>query len=790
MQLSGDRSHYTKEGALPPNSPLLAAWEGLALIWDGVIAEAYPIVEDNWNRGRGPGETLGVLRQCFEAALQFDSTEPRLLMSELTVMGALLPTLRLVPEGMPYVLRKLFTAIDFNAEVDRLEQSRELGTEETRRTGLSDSGQVRRKAGSLLITLCAQPPPCFLEVLDEVVGHVQSLLARPQLAEMTHHQLVTALAAALNALPEAATQARYLAQLFGDMMTEWSSPNVTSLVSDPAQLVAAGAVNNYEDDAMLPRMHLLRLVTTVDLVLRRTEARDLSGGPAARPPPKMAAALKGESKGSSSSPAVGGAAAGDASPQVWEKANPALYPSAALARLSVPNIFSLCRTLHWLWTPECTLVPQPVLELRRSDLYNNMTNMPDMVSASGDSTWRAMTGVELWLDRTQLWLTSLRSAVYGAIEQAARQGILYESQARLDEVRQCCLHGVATMQKRHLKLFVRHVVDPYTRYAPRTAEAMPLVIPFLADAYSTIVEHVLRLWEEQRSRSAGRRPAQKGDGSGKDGQRDARRTQAERLDGSGGGVGAGLASPGELLSEEQREVLEDKLLQDLTEVLLKHIGPMVTRAAGERADMLCQHIMHTGPAALALMRLLCTSLTLPSSIVASKAGTMLSKVVAHLGMEKDYQELIAQQVLPFALQGLGVHGEHAENLTTLLLLVWRCLEWVGRMPSVQQTLLQIPNATPAEVSAVLEGATDLRSEDPGPGTAGKKAGSATAAQRKLRQRLRELLSPIIGVNVGQAWREDVRVHDLPERLFLARMVPASDDDDGTGAAIFQTIFES
>ena len=59
------------------------------------------------------------LKQCFSAALAWDNTDSILLVSELTVLGALLPCLDLCPEGFPLVVKKLFAAMEHRALEDQ-----------------------------------------------------------------------------------------------------------------------------------------------------------------------------------------------------------------------------------------------------------------------------------------------------------------------------------------------------------------------------------------------------------------------------------------------------------------------------------------------------------------------------------------------------------------------------------------------------------------------------------------------------------------------------------------------
>lgn len=822
------------EGVRPPPTALYAAWDGLALLWEAVMSEAYPLVEANFVRGRGPGVTLDVLKQCFEAALKFDSQDPQLLMSELTVLGSLLPCLRLVPEGMAYVLHKLFAALEFNAEQDRELQERNMASGARQKTGLTESAQVRRKAGMLLVQLCSKPPPCFIDSLDTVLQRSHALLSQPSLAEMTHNQLVAALASSLNALPDPQLHTRYLDEMSRPFVADWLSADMTALLSNPEQFIEAAALMSPGVDALALRRRVVLTLTALQTILQNTQPRGPDGkllatssiesldaaASAATGSEGTATGGKGKNKG----PAPlgsGGARGTSMSPAAGRYSRPLTpdaYPSADLSRACVRNALVLCQTLHWLWTPDSPLAQSAfsaLLELRRSDMYAALSRQLDMASIS-----REMTADELWLDRTQLWLATLREAAYCLVQQAARQGTLFESAELIQLVQSCALQGLPSMQKRHLKLIVRHIIDPTLRYCPRLPDVMAQVLPVVAGAYQGVVDALLLFWDAKRQ------AVKAGAGGGGEGAEDDAQTNGGLNGGlarAGGGRGSRRgrqsadAQGGEFLTTEQREILEDKALQDVTEVLLRHIEQLLTTqgaaaaAAGGKGgggggssssggaaagasvgslDELAALVMHTDASALPIIRFLCATATVPSSLVAGKAVTALTRLVLTLGSTSGaYRGLVAQHVLPTALESLSIHGEHSDNQSSLLMLVLRCIEVAHQEPVVGEVLSRVPGATPQALAAILQVPPSGRGADGSGGGGG--GGSATVAQRQQRQLLRQFLQPIMGVNIGQAWKDDVRVRDLPERLFLAKATENnSEEDDGVAGEIFAAVFDS
>jgi len=51
-------------------------------------------------------------------------------------------------------------------------------------TGLTPSAKVRRKACTILVTMCRQPPPALIESLSQVFAKVNEILDSPSLADM------------------------------------------------------------------------------------------------------------------------------------------------------------------------------------------------------------------------------------------------------------------------------------------------------------------------------------------------------------------------------------------------------------------------------------------------------------------------------------------------------------------------------------------------------------------------------------------------------------------------------
>jgi hypothetical protein len=122
-----------------------------------------------------------------------------------------------------------------------------------------------------------------------------------------------------------------------------------------------------------------------------------------------------------------------------------LHPGATLMQHMLPNALALVTSLHSLWDPSCGALTgdfRALLAMRRCDFS-------DLLAGAGKALKRALTPMvqlvffccwfcfgilsshfrflqELWIDRGQLWLMSLRETTYRVIGAAAGMGVLYQ----------------------------------------------------------------------------------------------------------------------------------------------------------------------------------------------------------------------------------------------------------------------------------------------------------------------------------------------------------------------------
>ena len=132
-------------------------------------------------------------------------------------------------------------------------------------------------------------------------------------------------------------------------------------------------------------------------------------------------------------------------------------------------MFGLLTTLHTLETQACDVLPgdlRMLVGMRRSEMILHLPNPPDDAA-------RQMDSFSLWLDRSQLWLATLRSHVYSVVESSAKCGLLYREDV-LAAFLEAALTGLGEMSANNMKAFLRHVVAPFEQYMPRAPPGLPV----------------------------------------------------------------------------------------------------------------------------------------------------------------------------------------------------------------------------------------------------------------------------------------------------------------------------
>lgn len=340
-----------------------------------------------------------------------------------------------------------------------------------------------------------------------------------------------------------------------------------------------------------------------------------------------------------------------------EGGNGYIYPGAVLTSQLLPNTFILIVTLHSLWDSNTTAIPPEcggILDMRRSDFAA-------LLAGAGKHIRREMDPQQLWLDRSQLWLSTLRDAAYKILGQAAAQGILYKVEPLGEVLIGSLFSALLFMRKQHLRALLKTVVIPFIRYAPRTSNGLQLLTKPLSFFYNMVLEYLRRAWAE----AMGRQSAPIGDRDGEN-------------------------------MTELTEIVEDKLLGELCHVILQHLHGLLeavssTTSEDPQLGVMTQHVMATPELAQPVLEIIFEALTWPSSTVARQAAQALATSLPLLAEYPTIHLWLDGPLLKAAVLALSMHGEHEDVEGCLLQLI--CNAYTSAislgMPNARATLLSL-----------------------------------------------------------------------------------------------------
>eukprot|EP00730_Choanoeca_flexa_P009235 TRINITY_DN12615_c1_g2_i2.p1 TRINITY_DN12615_c1_g2~~TRINITY_DN12615_c1_g2_i2.p1 ORF type:complete len:762 (+),score=200.83 TRINITY_DN12615_c1_g2_i2:37-2286(+) len=677
------------------------SWDGVAVFWEAVMATAYPIIAKEIYKPIYK-QVFEFLRQCLSAALAWDNTDSLLLVSELTVLSALLPCLDLCPEAFPEVVKKLFAAMEHKALADHQLLKSEAQKAVTR-TGLTDGARVRRKAGTTLVAMCRSPPKCFMDGLEYICAASQALLQKPEIGEMQRRQLMEAVVSSFNTLDSQEQHASALQMFLGDDVAQWASDDVAALVATPTVLAMQGSLTQPGVNEAQPfRTQLLAWLNSLYVMARCTKARDkakktmMSGG--------------------------GGCPTGGSGHT---------YAYTAMLRHAVPNVFKLISSLHLFESSNELAEPHyyQLLDLRRSDAYAFLSNTIEAAS-------RVMTHDELWLDRAQMWLFTLRENSYLLLSYMAESGLLYEEDIA-SSFSYLCLQAIPELRLRDFKLLIKCAGFAFIRHLPRDEARLNVFGDMIDLFFQTSYAKLQQCLQAKQQ-----------------GQRLMRDTNS-----------AGL-------SPEQLEILDDKLMADTLELVINLIDQLTadrTIETNTTIENRSLHVAQLGTTAMfvlgrekafeAILTLLTTCMSNSTPTASRKCATVLTRLVPALSQLDAYVPILASTVVTAMLSGLEVYGEHGDCLNSLLSLAVKCAMYLTQNDNAVMAFAQVPNFDMAALETLVTGIKEGRITN----------------SKTMKSSMRSLLDDIIGVNVSKAFKTNAKVLDIPQKFKIVK--PDTPDED-------------
>eukprot|EP00040_Diaphanoeca_grandis_P029148 m.169906 g.169906 ORF g.169906 m.169906 type:complete len:1224 (-) comp31595_c0_seq1:50-3721(-) len=607
--------------------------------------------------------------------------------------------------------------------------------------------KTQRKAAKMVVQLCAKPPPAFLAILERVCVAVQDIARKETTNEMIRRLLSQAILSAGNNLGTFDAQQRFVQQQLQSSINEISSPELSAILADPQKLCEyTGLFKRGQLDAhSRQRNKLVLLFQSLCVAMKGTVGRpfDESQKPSKTPQPS----LRG----------TGGS----------ERGGDGLrYACAEATRAILTPALQMIRIIHNLWIPG--VVPTSVLEIlqmRKSEIATVMSHTGRVVPDKpiGDD--------QVWVDRTQLWLLLMREACYKIVETAAKQGVLYETQPLLPLLAQTCFWGLNHATTTHACLFLKMVVTPIVRYAPRQAEGMVMVTEVMTYYYGYISSFLKTMWHQNEQRQLGVPTTQ------------------------------GQSQPGSPVKVSQEvmiaEVMEDSQLRLLTQEVCNHLtsilgggrsaldGAHLTNTISKKGslkDMTAPQVM--GPIGVAVLAredtakpaltIMCDMLTWKNTAPCRMVANVFVTMMPQMKLSPVFDYVLENHLLRACIEGLSNNGQHEEcevALTNLAVAIY--MEAIQRqMVSVVSSFQTIPNCDPALFENIGK---ELRRHP-------------NLNVKTLRNKFRTALAPITGQHVGQVLKRHIKITALPEKLFLASEQKPKTDDEETLAFFFDNSF--
>ncbi|XP_068627564.1 exportin-5 [Battus philenor] len=560
---------------------------------------------------------------------------------------------------------------------------------------------VRRHAAGLLVKLGSKYPLLLLPVFGRLHDMCRAALARPDLSAVESVTIQEALLLVSNHFCCYERQSALVAQVLGDCSSRWAAlgPHVSSAAA-LARLVGLDAPPSEADDERgQARRTLLHALTLLLGVVKRTHV----------PADPDKASRGGFSAGVTSS-----------GNPVWRN------PCGAHVLPLVPHALSLARSLHELHAPHAASLRHAgharALQPPPAERRNLLGLRDDAPPAPTDPH-----------DRMQNYLHTLHDNVCHLVGAAAASlgRELYGAAGLARFVVNALLHAPERLPDHWLRRVLRAALRPLLLHCP-PAHYADVALPLLDHLTPFMLVHLSQRWEYVTSLY-----------------------ESGKLEEEGG--------------SESQEVLEDMLVRHLTREhleLLKislvdtgggggsEVGEMEEEnSAPQRAP---EHVSELGALVLAqpiagpaVLHTILRALTWNDSTSSLRACSLALPALRAALAAGRVGAAEASGALAAVLQALRTHGQHDANQAALLALAVQAYEALRpRFPGIVSVLRAIPDVD----------AHDIHRLDEKLAANNSKPAKIDKSKRDL---FKKIASRLIGRNVGQLFKKEVYILDLP-----------------------------
>ncbi|KAM5163438.1 exportin-5 [Mantella aurantiaca] len=213
----GPNSSKAGEGLCTLLSPSFIQWDAMTFFSESIINQIVRVL---------PKEELPVSQgvELLQCVLNYQTTDPMILSCLLTNLSVLFPFVRFMNGFMPRVLTKLFSAVTF-----------EVNPKGPRTRSVK---AVRRHACSSIIKFCRDSPDLVLPHFNLLSTHAMLLFMDENLTQMEKYSMLEAQVIISNHFNNYEKQKDFLAQVLSPATSIWSSQEIQRAISSPDELIS------------------------------------------------------------------------------------------------------------------------------------------------------------------------------------------------------------------------------------------------------------------------------------------------------------------------------------------------------------------------------------------------------------------------------------------------------------------------------------------------------------------------------------------------------------------------
>lgn len=716
------KAHSERETTCSVLDPVYLEWDALVNVLEGVLSRILMVTER-------PSVAAGL--RLLEECLKVESNDPLILSVLLSCISSLFVFLSMSScqitaancvamsgvQLLPRVLDKVFAALVFQLPG------------ETRITRSIAVKNLRRHAASLMVKIAHKYPLLLLPIFDQINTSVHNLIRQQD--QLNHAEQITLLEALLlisNHFCDYERQSNFVAEITREGVALWMhlAPAVKSAHAfiDFVGLNKAPIDQNQSspDTSNVNRGQLLYALNLILGVIKRCSWPD--------DPDRCSR--------------------GGFVVALTESGNPICRnPATSHVVPLLPHILSLMRVLNELWKPDAMAAMHEYFKCANGMLEHEKKQLLNLCQVMQDPLDPTVKKVPTAFDRMQTFLTLIFEHCYHMMGSAGPSlgRDLYALPGIAEALIGSIFSSLENVPDFRLRTIVRVYLKPFV-YSCAPIFHETVLLPIFAHFAPFMLARLTARWQYI----------------------------------------AALYESGELGEDvnDTQEVLEDMLNRSITREYIEvlkvalvgsTVDPMTNTATESSMDQDDQS-MDAPPQALSraaqsamtsevisdlggkLLRnqYTCTPIVMTVLSVLSwndstsslKATLLSGPVIRFLSSEQLITDVLASNIIIAVLQALQLHGQHEANQASLITLGVQAYEILRpKFPNILEVLQQIPNISASDIHKLDE----------------KISASATTKGNKIDKAKRDLFkkitSHIVGCNVGQHGKKEVRILNLP-----------------------------